>query len=95
MAYSPSFEVYELLDRASKGEASALRELWPHLFDTPFDASRLVQDIINDVAERLNELSETDEETSAQKRKAEVDRLMLENAIAIGEVLKSLLPKRK
>jgi hypothetical protein len=95
MAYSPSFEVYELVERVSKGDVAALRELWPHLFDTPFDASRTLQDLADDVAKRLSELTKANGEASVQDRKAELERQMLENAIAIGEVLKSLIQKKK
>ena len=94
MAFTPTFEVYELLDRVSKGEVPALRELWPHLFSTPFDASRPVQDIINDVAERINEHTGEDKDTSAQDRKAELERQMLDNALAIGKVLADILDER-
>lgn len=56
MTFKPTFEMYELTQRIGDGDISAVKDLWPLIFDVPFDAKRPVEGILKDLSDRMTEL---------------------------------------
>ena len=53
MPFKPTFEQAVLIQKIADGKIEHLRDLWPTLFDTPFDPKRPVEDVVKDVADKM------------------------------------------
>lgn len=96
MTYKPTLEVAILVQRVGNGDFSAVPELWPLLFEEPLDQTRPVEDIANDLAKRITELTADDEAEKSEEPKtpAEIQALIIETTDFIIETIRSF-NKRK
>lgn len=75
MTITPTYQMYELIQRMSGGDLTATKELWPLVFDEPFDPTRPIEDILKDIGTEFEKYNRAQEEKrAAEEPKAEPTR---------------------
>lgn len=96
MTFKPTFEMYELTQRIGDGDLLAVKDLWPLIFDVPFDAKRPAEDIVKDLTDKMAELFPP-EEPAKQEPVTELDyaTAFLNELLVLVDVIKAPRAGRK
>lgn len=94
MTSKVTYEMAVLIQRAADGDALVLKDLWPLMFDTPFDPTRPLEDIAADVAKKITAWNEANKpEEPAQP--APADDLFVEGvALLLKAITAPRSPKK-
>lgn len=93
MANKTTLEQAVLIDRVSKGDISAIGDLWENVFGSPVDPKRPLQEILDEVAAEIAP-PKTDEEIAKEKAQAAVNEAF-EAGQAIMDAVIRLTTKTK
>ncbi len=99
MTFKPTYQIAVLTQRIAGGDITAVEELWPLMFEDPFDPTRPFDDIASDIAKKFEAYNESVAKAAeASKPANEVDsvlRLITKMAENLEESITLARSKRK
>lgn len=67
--FRPTYEMAILCQRAGDGDLTVLPDLWPLLFEEPFEPTRPLDDIAKDIADKFEAYNKAVAAEAAEKAK--------------------------